>query len=183
MPTVLSHPAVPLAIGLGLGSRIIPSRLLMVGIALSILPDLDVLAFRFGISYASDIGHRGFSHSLAFAAVAALLGACMLRNGFARSFWFLFAVSASHGMLDAITNGGLGIAFLWPFSTERFFAPFQVIEVSPLSIKRFFSPRGAAVLKSEILWVWLPCVIVGILTAVLRWRPVKQRVIDGKISI
>ena len=176
MPTILSHPAVPFAIGLSLGNKAIPSRLLMVGIALSVLPDLDVLAFRFGISYASDIGHRGFSHSLAFAMVAALLGASCFRRRFAMAFWFLFAAAASHGLFDAFTNGGLGIAFLWPFSTERFFAPIQVIEVSPLSIQRFLSPRGATVLMSEIIWVWLPCTIIGIFMAIIRGRPVKQKV-------
>ena len=175
MPTVLTHPAVPVALCLGIGSRVIPYRLLLAGIAVSMLPDLDVLAFRFGIPYASDIGHRGFSHSLAFAAMAALLGAYVLRNGSSKAFWFLFAVSASHGVLDAFTNGGLGIAFLWPFSAERYFAPIQGIEVSPLSIKRFLSQRGAAVITSELLWVWLPCMTVGILAAVLRWRPLRRK--------
>ena len=88
MPTFLSHPAVPLAIGLDLGSKVIPSRLLMVGIALSVLPDLDVLAFRFGVSYASDIGHRGFSHSLIFAALAALLGTSCFRQALLWLFGF-----------------------------------------------------------------------------------------------
>ena len=75
MPTVFTHPAVPLAIGLGLGRNIIPSRLIVAGIAVAVLPDIDVLAFRFGISYAAGIGHRGLSHSLVFAATLALLGA------------------------------------------------------------------------------------------------------------
>lgn len=150
MPTVLSHPAVPIAIGIGLGRKVIPTRLIIVGIVLSIIPDLDVLAFRFGISYASDIGHRGFSHSLTFTTLAALLGASLFRAGFTKAFWFLFAASASHGIFDAFTNGGLGIALFWPFSAERFFAPIQIIEVSPLSFGRFFSQRGVDVLVSEI---------------------------------
>ena len=75
MPTVLTHPAVPLAIGLGLGKDVIPPPLLIAGVAVSVMPDLDVLAFRYGISYASNFGHRGFSHSLLFAAALALLGA------------------------------------------------------------------------------------------------------------
>lgn len=162
MPTVFTHPAVPLAIGLGLGRNIIPSRLIVAGIAVAVLPDIDVLAFRFGISYAAGIGHRGLSHSLVFAATLALLGACVFRSNFTKAFWFLFAAAASHGVLDALTNGGLGIALLWPFSTERFFAPVQPIEVSPLSIKRFMSARGAAVLMSETLWVWLPCAVIGV---------------------
>lgn len=112
MPTVLTHPAVPLSIGLGLGKYAIPTPLVIAGIAISVLPDLDVLAFRYGISYASDFGHRGFSHSLLFAAVLALLGACAFQyfhTSFWRAFWFLFLAATSHGTLDAFTNGGLGI--------------------------------------------------------------------------
>ena len=175
MPTVLSHPAVPIAIGLGLGRKVIPTRLLIVGIVLSIMPDLDVLAFRFGISYASDIGHRGISHSLTFAAAIALIGASLFRDGFTKAFWFLFAASASHGIIDAFTNGGLGIALFWPLSAERFFAPIQTIEVSPLSFDRFLSPRGVDVLISEICWVWLPCLVAGRLLANTRQRSIKSK--------
>lgn len=173
MPTILTHPAVPLALGLGLGHRLVPARLLGVGAVASILPDLDVLAFRFGIAYASEFGHRGLSHSLLFAALIALLGACACRwypAGFWRSFLFLFAATASHGLLDAFTNGGFGVAFLWPWSHERFFFGPRVIEVSPLGLSRFLSERGAAVLWSELLWVWLPCLLFAAGLAAARRR-------------
>ena len=39
MPTVITHAAVPLCIGLGLGSKVIPPRLLFAGIILAMLPD------------------------------------------------------------------------------------------------------------------------------------------------
>jgi inner membrane protein len=165
MPTVLTHPAIPLAIGLGLGRGAVPTPLLIAGVAVSVMPDLDVLAFRYGISYASNFGHRGFSHSLLFALILALLGACAsryLQTSFGRVFWFLFLAAASHGFLDAFTNGGLGIAFLWPFTAERYFAPVQVIQVAPIGISRFLSPRGVSVLISELLWVWIPCILIGI---------------------
>lgn len=171
MPTLLTHPAVPLALGIGLGSTTIPKRLLGAGIIVSVLPDLDVLAFHFGIPYASGLGHRGFSHSLILAASIALLGAfaCRaLRTSFRRAGWFLFIAAVSHGVLDAFTNGGYGIAFLWPWSDERFFFPAQVIEVSPLGISRFLSPRGAAVLASEALWVWAPCALLATMLILIR---------------
>lgn len=175
MPTVLTHPAVPLALGLGLGQRAISRRLLVAGIATSILPDLDVIAFRLGLPYAHEFGHRGFSHSLFFAALVAIVGACWCRAlhaPFGRALWFLFLATASHGVLDAFTNGGLGIAFLWPWSGARYFAPIQVIEVSPLSIRQFWSEWGARVLVSELAWVWGPCTILaGALLWVRRgWR-------------
>jgi inner membrane protein len=52
MPTILTHAAVPLALGLGLGVRIIPKPLLLAGVVACILPDLDVLAFQLHIPYA-----------------------------------------------------------------------------------------------------------------------------------
>lgn len=144
----------------GLGRGVISRRLAAAGVIASVLPDLDILAFRLGIPYAAEFGHRGFSHSLFFAFVVAAAGAMLaplLLSGRWRSFWFLFLATMSHGVLDSLTNGGLGIAFLCPFSGKRYFAPFHPIEVAPLGLARFLSPRGLVVAWSEVLWVWLPC--------------------------
>lgn len=51
MPTIVTHAAVPLCLGLGLGNKVIPRGLLVAGIALAMLPDADVLAFKFGVAY------------------------------------------------------------------------------------------------------------------------------------
>src|SRR3954466_11316239 len=91
MPTILSHAAVPLALRLGLGGKAVPARLLACGAIASMLPDLDVVGMRLGVAYASDFGHRGFTHSLLFAAVLALGGACFyrrLRTGSWAPFYF-----------------------------------------------------------------------------------------------
>jgi inner membrane protein len=159
MPTVLSHPAVPLAAGVGLGSTLAPPRLVCAAVVASVLPDLDVLAFRFGVPYEAPFGHRGATHSLAFAAAVALAGALAHRALRARTVWaaaVLFVATASHGLLDACTDGGRGVALLWPWSSARFFAAVRPIEVSPIGIG-FFSERGLDVLASELRWVWLPC--------------------------
>src|SRR5262249_918743 len=55
-----------------------------------------------------------------------------------------------------------GMALFWPFSNERYFAPFQVIEVSPIGAAHFFTRRGATVIVSELFWVWLPCAVVAL---------------------
>jgi inner membrane protein len=60
-------------------------------------------------------------------------------------------VIASHGLLDALTDGGLGAALLWPFSDERFFAPWRPLPVAPIGA-RFWSGRGLAVLAVELCW-------------------------------
>lgn len=177
MPTVFTHPAVPLALSLGLGRYLIPGRLLVVGIFASILPDLDVVAFRLGISYSAEFGHRGFSHSLLFALCVALVGACLYRlwnATFLRSFVFLLLVTGSHAVLDAFTNGGLGVALFWPWSAGRFFAPIKVIEVSPIALSRFLTPRGLSVLYSEFMWVWLPLMFIAVTSAIARYFWVRR---------
>jgi len=171
MPTILSHPAVPLALGLGLGTRIISPRLLAAGAVASVLPDLDVLAFRLNVSYTEAFGHRGASHSVAFALLLgafALLFASQLHTSRGRAFTFVAFSAASHGLLDMFTNGGHGVALWWPLSSDRLFFPWQVIEASPLSLRRILGGRGLEVLQSELLWVWLPAVVAC--GALLLWR-------------
>ncbi|HEX6738306.1 MAG TPA: metal-dependent hydrolase, partial [Vicinamibacteria bacterium] len=84
-------------------------------VVLSYLPDADVLAFRFGIPYRAPWGHRGAAHSLGFAAICGALlalGAAWARLPPLRVGLTSFAVIASHGLLDTLTDGGLGIALL-----------------------------------------------------------------------
>jgi inner membrane protein len=162
----------------GLGREAISARLMLVGVVASIVPDLDVLAFRLGIPYASAWGHRGFSHSLLFALIVAVVGAGLARYLFStpkQTFWFLLLAVASHGILDAFTNGGLGVAFLWPFSSERFFSSVRPIEVAPLGFSRFLTPKGLVVLRSEILWVWFPFLVAALgAVAVRRYRFIRS---------
>jgi len=75
-------------------------------------------------------------------------------------FLYFFILAASHGILDALTNGGNGIALLSPITNERYFFPWTPIEVSPLSIKAFISQRGLTVLISELAWIWVPCFLI-----------------------
>ena len=74
MPTIFSHPAPVLAAVLVVGVRKFPFPLIMFGTICSILPDIDVLGFRMGISYGDVLGHRGFFHSLAFAVIMGIVG-------------------------------------------------------------------------------------------------------------
>lgn len=164
MPTLISHAAVPLAIGFGLGRYRIPPRLLLAGVLAAIAPDLDVVAFKLGIAYADAFGHRGASHSLMFAlllAAGASTAAPLLRTSRLTSFLFILTAAASHPLLDMLTNGGLGVALFWPVSDHRYFAPWQVIEVSPLSLRRVFSTQGLVVMRSELAWVWVPCAVAA----------------------
>jgi len=73
---------------------------------------------------------------------------------------YFFVVTASHGILDAMTDGGRGIAFFAPFDTTRYFFPWRPVRVSPISIRAFFSARGLQILSSELLFIWLPTTLL-----------------------
>ncbi len=166
MASVLSHPAVPLAMAVALGPRAAPPALVAAACAASVLPDADALGYFAGIPYGDPLGHRGFTHSLVFAfllAIAAAAAAGRLGARPVAAFLLVFVSAASHGLLDAMTTGGLGVAFLSPFSNTRFFLPWRVILVSPIGVGRFFSRRGLDIVRSELLWVWMPCVAAALL--------------------
>ena len=125
------------------------------------LPDADVILFRFGATYDTVWSHRGATHSLAFAMFMGLLAALLLRRAAppVLAFAFVAASAASHGFLDMLTNGGHGIAYLWPFTDQRYFFDWRPIQVSPLDARRFFK-RAAGVAETEFLWIWLPAIIL-----------------------
>ncbi len=163
MPTIFTHAVIPIAAGLALGRGRVTRPVLATGILLSMLPDADVIGFRLGIDYANQFGHRGASHALLVAAgVAAFITALLRPERWGLTFAFLFLSMASHGILDALTSGGLGPALFWPFDDARYFAPVTPIRVSPIGMG-FFSGRGVTVILSEMLWVWLPATLLAIM--------------------
>lgn len=173
MPSFLAHAAVPLALIPAFAAPGVPRRLWVLGVLCAMAPDLDVIGFRFGVAYGDLLGHRGLSHSLPTAAVLALLLCLAIwprrHPPFSRTgAWiFLFLATASHGVLDTFTNGGLGVALLSPFSNERFFAPLRPIAVSPFSASSF-AERALPILSSEALWIGLPCLVLTGMLALLR---------------
>lgn len=178
MPSLPTHIVAAVPIAASFYRPAVPRGLWLAAAVCACLPEIDVIGFSFGIEYGALLGHRGFTHSLFFAAMVSGLvtlgffrfGAGPLSAG--RVWLFLFLVSASHGFLDAFTDGGLGIAFSSPFSNQRYFFPLRPIAVSPLSIGRFLSGRGARVLASEALWVWLPAALA---TALAAWHAARRQ--------
>lgn len=165
MPSILSHIAVPVAGRIAFGRDFAIPKLFAMGLLLSILPDADVVLLKFGVPYDSPFGHRGFSHSIAFAMLAATVSGYVYSRATGCSLigpWFyLFVCAVSHPLLDTCTNAGHGAALMWPLSDARYFAAFRPIEASPLSVRRFFGEPGLRVIVSELLWVWLPCLVLG----------------------
>ncbi len=173
MASAISHAVAASAISAAFYRPGISKGVWIAGIVCSMLPDLDVIGFRFGVHYGDVWGHRGFTHSLAFAAILA----CVITAGLSRFlstassvflFVYLFVTTASHGLLDAMTNGGLGVGFFSPLDTRRYFLPWRPILVSPIGVTRFFSARGVAILRTEMLWIWIPSVLIIATVMVLR---------------
>jgi inner membrane protein len=176
LPTIITHAvvAVSSAYSVRFGKKAI--KFWILSIMCATLPDADVIGYRWlYIPSYHFFGHRGFFHSPFFAALLSVLIVSIFYRKAAinsKSWWlyvfYFFALGASHGILDALTNGGHGIALLSPFSNERYFFPWTPIEVSPLNLTAFLSQRGVTVLFSELLWIWLPAAFFIILLKIKR---------------
>lgn len=135
--------------------------LLVLAMISAILPDIDVLAFKFGYAYEHWLGHRGFTHSIFFAVIWGLLLSFVFGKQKKMMFFMvLFLATISHAVLDAMTTGGLGVGFFIPFENTRYFFSCRPIQVSPIGIFKFFSEWGVRVILSELLWIGVPCGMV-----------------------
>lgn len=157
MPTIFSHGALGfIGSKIGLQDPKPDKRIIIASIVVAAVPDLDAL-FISSIPYGDPLGHRGLTHSLFFAAALGLaLAFVFVKAGWAgeHSFGTLAAlfglVTASHGLFDAMTDGGLGIAFFAPFNNTRYFLPWRPIPVAPLSAHRLFTASGMRLMLWEM---------------------------------
>jgi inner membrane protein len=119
-------------------------------VALSCLPDADVIAFTLGIPYSAPFGHRGASHSLVFAAACGVLVGLLA----------LFTKLPAWRVGVVAGDGGLGVALLWPFSDTRYFASWRPIPVAPIG-SRLFAQHGIELMLHECL-LFLPFFIAAL---------------------
>ncbi len=165
MPSVFSHAVAAVALGRSYSSARMPLRFWVLSAACAAAPDLDVMGKRFGIEYTEMLGHRGFTHSIFFALIlSTLIVLLAFRKPMAglskfKLFIFFFLATISHGILDAMVDGTLGVAFLAPFNDARFFLPFRPIVSSPVGWS-FLSLAGALTLANEFVWVWMPSLVI-----------------------
>ncbi|GAA4272657.1 metal-dependent hydrolase [Aquimarina gracilis] len=165
MASIFAHAFSAYALGKTFSKKIQTTKFWILGILCAVLPDVDVIGFKFGIAYANFWGHRGFSHSLVFALFLGVMVTLLFYNkhifqktGIYLILYFTIC-TASHGVLDAMTTGGLGIAFLSPFDNTRYFLPWRPIQVSPIGASKFFGIWGIKVLLSEVIWIGIPASI------------------------
>ena len=163
MASAFGHAAVAYALGKTMMPPIPSWRLWTLTLGCCFLPDVDIIGFIVGIPYEHVLGHRGITHSISFALLVGLVVPKMAvptlswRSGSYRFLvLYFFLVTLSHGLLDAMTNGGLGIAFFAPFDSTRYFFSWRPLTVSPIGVTQFFSAWGFGVLLSELQWVGIP---------------------------
>ena len=149
------------SVGEAVLGRKVGNKALLYGAIAGTIPDLDVFASYFTDTVTALSMHRGFTHSILFALLWALVFVFAIgrKNKLLWGFT-IFLSTLSHGIFDAMTTGGRGVGFFIPFNNERFFFPFRMIKVSPISISDFFSEWGMSVIFSEIKYLGIPCILI-----------------------
>jgi inner membrane protein len=178
MASIFGHGLAAIAVGNTYNKKITTWKFWLLGVLCAMFPDADVIGFKFGITYESFWGHRGFTHSLLFALLIGIIITIIFFNkklstvkGLAYISFFTLC-TASHSLLDAMTTGGLGVAFFSPFDDSRYFFPWRPIQVSPIGIKNFFGEWGIRVILSELIWIGIPCTAYIVLMRFL--KPIKK---------
>ena len=175
MPSLISHAVIGLTVGVAISTKHTDHSFIWLSVLASSFPDIDGLSFALGIPYKSLFGHRGFFHSIFFAFLLsnAIVCFCFSEARFLSANWFyyesiFFLITLSHSILDAMTAGGMGVAFFSPFSQKRYLFPWKPLIACPLTVEDFFSEWGKIVAKSELMWIWLPCFVIIMFSIWLR---------------
>jgi inner membrane protein len=172
--TIYTHGVFGLGLGRVFTGRRMPPLFWALAFLLPVVPDFDAFGT---MPYGHPLGHRGFTHSLAFALGLGLVAAGLTYRYFRMRFWplwgFFFAATASHGILDAFTNGGYGIPLFWPLSDARF-GPWGPIQVADFG---FEVPdwRRSRTVRTELLYVWLPTAVLVVLVTTGRYLGFRRR--------
>jgi inner membrane protein len=187
MASAFTHAFIAIPLGKAVFSQGMPWRFWALAVFCSVIPDIDALGYYRGGMHGSLLAHRGLTHSLFFAfflSLAVVWLAFREDHPFfpsRRKLWlFFFALACSHGVLDAMTGWGFGVAFFSPFDATRYSLPWAPIKISPLSLKSFLSSRGKDVMVNEIGWVWIPSLVVWAVVRGARWM--KSRSLPAQVK-
>lgn len=122
------------AVGEAVAGRKMGNKAALWGAIGGTIPDLDVLLRSLVHPIDAALIHRGFSHSIVFAALVAPIMAYLLYRLYKKRFtykiwfWLAFGSIITHPMLDIFTN--YGTQFFWPFDLRLTFN--SVFVVDPL---------------------------------------------------
>lgn len=173
MPSLLGHAAAGLALHTTFADERTPRHAWALAVGCALAPDLDWFSAFLHVPYGHALAHRGATHSLPaallLAAAAMLLGLRgHLRNP--RLWLCMVAAAVSHGLLDACTLGGVGVAAFHPLSRARFVCLWQPIRVSPIPLSGRLWIRFLGALWTEALWIGLPALLLATGSRALRMR-------------
>ena len=179
MPLTTTHALVPFAGAIAFAHRPVPWRLIIVASIVSAAPDLDAGFHHFlGVPETSILSHRGATHSLfvalCFGAFAAICHRLLEVRRLTAAVVIASAM-ASHGLLDMMSDGGRGVAYLWPISSNRFFAEWRPLHTMPISLRHIFEQSLARLVSDA----WL--IIVPLFAASLVFRGLRQKYGDGRM--
>lgn len=121
---------------------------------LAFVPDLDVAWVAMGVADHGAGGHRGFTHTFAFAVLLGMVGALACRRSAhrpMRAFLFVAATVASHGILDALTFDSRGVMLFWPFADVTIAFGWRPIPSAPTGLA-FVGLRGMEVAVIELIF-------------------------------
>src|SRR5690242_18858259 len=105
MPSVFSHAVAGFALARTGAPADVRWKLPLVAALSAMAPDLDGIGHMMGVPYDSFFGHRGFMHSIAFAALWSALMALLFFRSTPWIAWALvFLGTVSHPLLDMCTN-------------------------------------------------------------------------------
>lgn len=163
MSSLFGHALAGLTISAAFSQGRPPRRLWITAVACAVAPDLDWFTAFLPLPDGNSLTHRGITHSLV-ATLLISLGALFLayrdRLREPRLWACLFSATLSHSLLDALTFGGTGVAFLLPFSDVRFVSLWQPIFVSPIPLSGNLLDWLLFSLSTEALWIGVPALLV-----------------------
>lgn len=175
MPSLPGHAFAGLAITALFHRDRLPRRTWALAAACAVAPDLDWFVSLGGLHRGHFLNHRGVSHSLFVALGLATLAFLAGYRKELRRFavWLCLAVAAlSHGLLDACTSGGVGVALFMPFSDTRWACVWQPGSVAPLPFWREMVPGFLGSLAWECVWIGAPA--LGVLAVARLGRQVRM---------
>lgn len=172
MSSLFGHALAGLTISAAFSQGKPPRRLWLASVACAMAPDLDWFTVFLPLSDGNSLAHRGITHSLVatiLITVCAMLMAYRYRLREPNLWICIFSATLSHSLLDALTFGGTGVAFLLPFSETRFVSLWQPIFVSPIPLSGNLLDWLLFSLSTEALWIGIPALLVFVAPRLRRW--------------
>jgi len=163
MPSLFGHAVAGLALTSAFHGDRLPRRTWALAATCAMAPDLDWFVSLLNLHRGHVLNHRGAAHSLFGAVViAALVFLAAYRRDQRRPVvWLCLTLAAlSHGLLDACTSGGVGVALFMPFSETRWACLWQPGWVAPLPLGREHVYTFLDSLWNEAAWIGLPALVV-----------------------